>query len=228
MNDFGLADILRRAVGKIHFDDRVDGKLDGAGTEEATEAYVLSGRILFDFIAEFVGAAQFERNTQTHADFRARDKAANLVELREASAQRVEVNGFLEIGKGPELLAVIFGLRAALAADDDHGDFLGEAERRERLQEFIAGILRHAKIQQDGFGLVLESKSQTVLGHARVDDVKAAAEFEAYQAPQSFVVVHNQLLVHCEISPIGLSGCRLPQVRSQNLKWAPFSSPHQV
>ena len=69
MDELSLAHVFRGAVRKIHFHDRVDRQLDGAATKKAIETDVLGGRIQFDVITAGVRAAEFERNTQTHADF---------------------------------------------------------------------------------------------------------------------------------------------------------------
>lgn len=121
--------------------------------------------------------------------------------MGEASAERAEVDGFLEISGSAELLAVILGLSASFAADDNNGDLLRVTESGEGLKEFVAGIIGHAEIQQDGVGFVLESESETFLRLARVNDFKEVAQFNTHEASNGLVIVHNQELVHREVTP---------------------------
>jgi len=138
MNDSGLADEGCSAVRQKHFDYGINWKFRRAGTQEAAETYVLGRGVHVDEFAELVRAAELERNAQTYADFGSRNEAADFGQLGKASTQRGEVDGFLEVGESTKLLAVILGLPAGLAADDDDGDFLRVTETGESLKEFIA------------------------------------------------------------------------------------------
>src|SRR4029077_13089173 len=161
VNDLGLAYVLRSGVREIDLENGVDSQLGGASAQEPAETHVLGCHVLFNFVSVLVSASQLKRNTQSHSDFGSRDKAADFRELVKASAQGIEVNGLFEIGESSKLLAVLLCLSAGLAADDNHGDLLRVAEGCKGLKEFIAGIFRHAEVQQDSVGLVFESEGQT-------------------------------------------------------------------
>src|SRR5258708_26997021 len=62
----------------------------------------------------------------------------------------LEIQRLFEIPCRAQLLAVFLGLRAGLPAHNNYRNRLRPAERGERLAEFVAGILRHAQIEQDG------------------------------------------------------------------------------
>src|SRR6267154_279172 len=112
--------------------------------------------------------------------------------LSEACAQCLEVNWLFKIARSTKLFAMFLGLSTALPAHDNHRDRLRAAQGSEGLQQFIAGIIRHSQIEQDGLGPVFEGQSQTLLWLARVDDFISVAELKAHEAAQRLIIVHNQ------------------------------------
>lgn len=160
IDDLGLANVERSVRGRKDFHNGINRHLRRADAQKTVETHVFGCRFMLKLISVRVRVAELEGNPQAqahaHAHFGSGGKAANFGELCKASAERIEVDGFLEVGKGAELLAVLFCLSTGLATDDDDGGLLGVAERSESLKKFIAGIIGHAKIEQDGIGLVFE------------------------------------------------------------------------
>src|SRR5260370_8357215 len=119
----------------------------------------------------------------------------------------LEIQRLFEIPCRAQLLAVFLGLRAGLPAHNNYRNRLRPAERGERLAEFVAGILRHAQIEQDGVGPVLQRESQTCFSFTCVNDFVATAQFEVHPPPQRLIVIHHQQLSHRSTPPVTANGC---------------------
>src|SRR5689334_23742763 len=111
--------------------------------------------------------------------------------LAKTHAQGVEVNRLLKITGGTQLFAVLFRLRPSLAAYDDYRDFLRMAEGGKGLKQFVAGILRHAQIEQNSIRTRFKGNGQALLRLTGVDDFVGVTQLQAHQTAEGCIVVHN-------------------------------------
>src|SRR5260370_42453243 len=155
-----------------------------------------------------VRATKLQRHRYPYAHFAPRNMASRRDDSSQESLKGLEIQRLFEMPCRAQLLAVFLGLRAGLPAHNNYRNRLRPAERGERLAEFVAGILRHAQIEQDGVGPVLQRESQTCFRFTCVNDFVGVAEFEVHQPPKRLIVIHHQQLSHRSTPPITANGRR--------------------
>jgi hypothetical protein len=180
---------------QISFHHGIHAQGRDARTEKTAEAYILRVGFFLKILSLGIDPRDFDVNAEPDADF-GPGNSVLLLQARQASAQRFEIDGLLKEASGSEFFAIPLGIRGGLATHQENGNRLRLAAGSQSSAQIDARKLGHAQVQQDGVGPVFHCQRQSLLGIARVDDLVAVGQIQAQKAAHRIIIIYDQESFH--------------------------------